>query len=114
MTAPVHVVLTMGSVASQQLVQPGMTHRIEMLGLVDGQQRILHVDVQVVGQPCPDPSKHARPCSETDHDRHGDCDGPVRQYLARNAIAGAGVGEPVEFCSHHAQIHGRHIRKADR
>lgn len=112
MTGEVQVTLTTGSLPVRLLVQPGMIHGVKLLALVDGEQRMVDVQVSVVGQPCPDPSDHARPCAETHHDRYGDCDGPVRQYLARQSIATAGVGERVEFCSHHAQIHGRYIRKA--
>lgn len=110
----VTVSLTSGSLPMHVLVQPGMTHRVRLVGLVDGQQRMLDVDVSVIGQPCPDPSEHARLCAEGDHDRYGDCDGTVRLYVARQPVGGVNAGAEILFCSAHAQIHGRHIRKADR
>jgi hypothetical protein len=121
MTGEVQVSLNAGSVQVRLLVQPGMTHPVRLPALVDGEQRFVEVQVSVVGQACPDPAAHvhALSCLDTNYDQHGDCDGPVRAYVARTD--GGGVGDPnidagdlVAFCSTHAQINGRHIRKADR
>lgn len=112
----VTVSLAVGSHTVQQLVQPGMTHRVRLLGYIDGVQRLVDVDVSVFGMPCPDPGAHLLDCAETRHDEHGDCDGPVRLYViaATGSIEGKAAGDTVPMCAAHAQINGRHIRKAPR
>lgn len=52
-------------------------------------------------------------CQEGDYDRHGDCDGAVREYTVRqDAVCGQTVGEAVLLCASHAAYHGRKIRRA--
>lgn len=97
------------------IIPPGTRHLVQLAAVDgDGNPKLVEVSVSVRGAVCPDPAAHEFDCDETDYSVRGDCDGTVREYIARAPVAGRAVAERVRLCASHAQMHGRNIRALGR